>query len=174
MATTPRPLADYFADLRDPRIRLKCRHDFMAIILIVVCATIAGADDFVGMAAFAKAKEDWFRDRLGLKLDNGIPSHDTLNRVFATIDPAAVPAVLPRLGRVDVGPPEAQADPDRREGHAGVQAEDRGRLSDGADRQRVGVGERRHAGPGADRREVQRDHRDPGTAARCSTFPGRW
>lgn len=85
---TPRPLADYFADLRDPRVRLKCDHDFTAIILIVVCATVAGADDFVAMAAFARAKTDWFRDRLGLKLDNGIPSHDTLNRVFALINPA--------------------------------------------------------------------------------------
>ena len=87
MATTPRPLADYFAELRDPRVQLKCVHDFLDIILIVVSATIGGADDFVSAAAFAKAKEDWFRDRLGLKLDNGIPSHDTLNRVFAIIHP---------------------------------------------------------------------------------------
>jgi predicted transposase YbfD/YdcC len=87
MATTPRPLADYFAELRDPRVQLKCVHNFMDIILIVVCATIGGADDFVSVAQFAQAKEDWFRDRLGLQLDNGIPSHDTLNRVFAIIHP---------------------------------------------------------------------------------------
>jgi len=87
MAATPRPLADYFADLRDPRIALKCEHDFLAIILIVVCATLAGADDFVSMAPFARAKRTWFRERLGLNLDNGIPSHDTLNRVFAAIRP---------------------------------------------------------------------------------------
>jgi predicted transposase YbfD/YdcC len=87
MATTPRPLADYFADLRDPRIALKCEHDFMAIILIVVCATLAGADDFVSMATFADAKRTWLRERLGLDLSNGIPSHDTLNRVFAAIHP---------------------------------------------------------------------------------------
>ena len=87
MATPPRPLADYFADLRDPRVALKCEHDFMAIILVVVCATLAGADDFVSMATFAHAKRTWFRDRLGLNLDNGIPSHDTLNRVFAAIRP---------------------------------------------------------------------------------------
>jgi len=87
MATTPRPLADYFAELRDPRVQLKCAHNFMDIILIVVCATIGGADDFVSVAQFAQAKKEWFRDRLGLKLDNGIPSHDTLNRVFAIINP---------------------------------------------------------------------------------------
>jgi predicted transposase YbfD/YdcC len=87
MAAGPRPLAEYFADLRDPRIALKCQHDFTAIILIVVCATIAGADDVGSMATFAHAKRAWFRDRLGLNLDNGIPSHDTLNRVFAAIRP---------------------------------------------------------------------------------------
>jgi len=87
MATTPRPLADYFAELRDPRVTLKCVHNFMDIILIVVVATIGGADDFVSVAQFAQAKKEWFRTRLGLQLDNGIPSHDTLNRVFAIIHP---------------------------------------------------------------------------------------
>jgi predicted transposase YbfD/YdcC len=87
LATKPRPLADYFADLRDPRVALKCDHEFLDILLIVVVATIGGADDFVSAAAFARAKEDWFRERLGLQLPNGVPSHDTLNRVFAIIAP---------------------------------------------------------------------------------------
>lgn len=87
MEDTSRPLADYFVELRDPRVRLKCDHEFMDIILIVVVATIGGADDFVSVTTFAKAKKDWFRDRLGLKLANGIPSHDTINRVFAIINP---------------------------------------------------------------------------------------
>lgn len=87
MADTPRSLADYFAELPDPRVRLKCVHEFLDIILIVVVATIGGADNFVDVADFAHAKKDWFRNRLGLKLTNGIPSHDTLNRVFAIIAP---------------------------------------------------------------------------------------
>jgi len=78
---------DCFSELRDPRVNLKCEHRFMDIVLIVVCGTIAGADDFVSIAQFAKAKQAWLRDRLGLKLDNGIPSHDTLTRVFALISP---------------------------------------------------------------------------------------
>ena len=87
IATTPRALADYFADLPDPRVALKCDHEFLDILLIVVVATIGGADDFVSVAAFARAKEPWFRARLGLQLPNGVPSHDTLNRVFAIIAP---------------------------------------------------------------------------------------
>ena len=86
-AAHARPLVDYFANLRDTRIDRKCQHNFMDIIVIVICGTIAGADDFVAVAQFARAKERWLRDRLGLKLPNGIPSHDTLNRVFATIRP---------------------------------------------------------------------------------------
>ena len=86
-AAKVRPLADYFSELRDPRIQRKCEHNFLDIVLIVVCATICGADDFVSIHAYAKAKQAWFRERLGLKLPNGIPSHDTLNRVFAMIDP---------------------------------------------------------------------------------------
>jgi len=80
-----RPLTEYFSKLPDRRIQLRCRHEFMDIILIVLCGTIGGADDFVSIAEFAKAKEKWLRERLGLKLPEGIPSHDTLNRVFATI-----------------------------------------------------------------------------------------
>ena len=78
MAASPRPLAADFADLRDPRIALKCEHDFMAVILIVVCATLAGADDFVGMATFARAKRTWFRERLGL--NRTYPANDVIDR----------------------------------------------------------------------------------------------
>lgn len=86
-ASKPRPLAEYFAELHDSRIQLKCKHNFMDVILIVICATITGADDFVSAAQFARAKEAWLRERLGLELPGGIPAHDTLNRIFATIRP---------------------------------------------------------------------------------------
>jgi len=85
----PRPLMEYMAQIPDPRVELKCLHDVIDVIMIVTCGTIVGADDFVSIADFARAKEGWLRDRLGLKLRNGIPSHDTLNRVFALIRPEA-------------------------------------------------------------------------------------
>jgi predicted transposase YbfD/YdcC len=86
-AQAPRPLIEYFAEIPDPRVQLKCRHDLIDIIMIVTCGTIVGADDFVSIAEFARTKESWLRQRLGLKLPNGIPSHDTLNRTFALIRP---------------------------------------------------------------------------------------
>ena len=102
-AAKVRPLADFFSILRDPRIQLKCEHNFLDIVLIVVCGTICGADDFVSIEAYAKAKLPWLRDRLGLKLPNGIPSHDTLNRVFALINPKQEEG-SPDLLKIDLKP----------------------------------------------------------------------
>jgi predicted transposase YbfD/YdcC len=86
---TDRHLRDFFADLPDPRVAGRCTHDLTDIVLIVLCGTLSGADDFVSLAEFAEAREGWLRDRLGLALANGVPSHDTLNRVFAALRPDA-------------------------------------------------------------------------------------
>ncbi|NER26055.1 MAG: ISAs1 family transposase, partial [Symploca sp. SIO1C2] len=49
------------------------------------CAAICGADNWVAIELFAKSKEAWFKKFLALP--NGIPSHDTLGRLFAALDP---------------------------------------------------------------------------------------
>jgi predicted transposase YbfD/YdcC len=54
-------------------------------LVIAICAVIAGADNWEDVAAFGQAKIDWFKTFL--ELPNGIPSHDTFNRVFARLDP---------------------------------------------------------------------------------------
>jgi predicted transposase YbfD/YdcC len=86
------PLVRMFADLRDSRVTGRCKHQLLDIVLIVLCGTLAGADDFLAIADFAKSKQKWLRERLGLQLPNGLPSHDTLNRVFALIEPEAFQA----------------------------------------------------------------------------------
>lgn len=86
MTATP-TLADYFADLPDPRIERTKRHPLLTLLVIALCATICGADDFVAMEQWARAREGWLRERLALP--NGIPSHDTLGRVFARLDTEA-------------------------------------------------------------------------------------
>ena len=50
-------------------------------------AVVAGADDWVEIAAYARAREAWFRGFL--ELPGGVPSHDTFGRVFALLDPDA-------------------------------------------------------------------------------------
>jgi predicted transposase YbfD/YdcC len=78
-------LKDHFAHLTDPRTGPAQQHDLLDILLIGVCATLCGADGFTDMALFGRCKADWFKTCLALP--NGIPSHDTFNRVFGLIDP---------------------------------------------------------------------------------------
>ena len=52
---------------------------------ITLCAVRCGADDWVNVATFGRAKEAWLRTFL--VLPGGIPSHDTFGRVFARLDP---------------------------------------------------------------------------------------
>ncbi len=74
----------YFDTLPDPRIERCQRHKLGDILFLVVCAMLCGANDFVAMQKFGHAKRTWL-DKF-LELPNGIPSHDTLGRVFALLD----------------------------------------------------------------------------------------
>ena len=56
------------------------------IIVIAVCAVIAGAETWVDVENFGKAKTEWLKSFL--KLPNGIPSHDTFGRFFTVLDAA--------------------------------------------------------------------------------------
>lgn len=78
-------LIDHFKDLPDPRVDRTKDHDLIDILIIAVCALLCGAEGFNDMEDFGKAKQDWFKTFLRLR--NGIPSHDTFNRVFAALDP---------------------------------------------------------------------------------------
>jgi len=80
-------LAEHFACLPDPRVERTRLHGLIDILTIALCATISGADGFVEMQAWGRAREGWLKERLALA--NGIPSHDTFNRLFARLDPEA-------------------------------------------------------------------------------------
>jgi len=82
----------HFADLPDPRIERAKRHDPLAIVTIALCAVICGADSWVEVERFGRAKRSWLETML--PLPNGIPSHDTFGRVFAALDPVAFEAAF--------------------------------------------------------------------------------
>lgn len=98
-------LADVFVSITDPRQAKKTRHNLVEVLVVSVNGVLAGADTFVEIEAWANEKLDWFRQYL--KLEHGIPSHDTLGRLFGLIRPdefeAAfrrwVGSVLPALGQ---------------------------------------------------------------------------
>lgn len=77
-------LYDAFIDLPDPRVLRTREHPLIDIIAVAICAVICGADSWVAVETFGKAKRAWLEQYLGLP--NGIPSHDTFGRVFAALD----------------------------------------------------------------------------------------
>lgn len=75
----------HFASLTDPR-RRKVIYPLINIVTIALCAVIAGADDFVTIAAWGRHKRAWLARFLDLS--SGIPSHDRFNAIFRAIKPA--------------------------------------------------------------------------------------
>jgi predicted transposase YbfD/YdcC len=78
-------IAKCFNKVKDPRIERSKRHKLLDIILLAICGVICGADSWVDIEMYGKAKKEWLKTFL--ELPNGIPSHDTLGRVFAAINP---------------------------------------------------------------------------------------
>jgi predicted transposase YbfD/YdcC len=83
----PKSLLAHFRDLPDPRVNRRRDHDLIDVLLIAICTLLCGGETFNDMEDFGVAKQDWFQTFLTLR--NGIPSHDTFNRVLAALDPKA-------------------------------------------------------------------------------------
>ena len=97
-------LADVFVSITDPRQAGKVEHDLVELLVVAVNAVLVGADTFVEIELWAKEKLDWLRGYL--RLERGIPSHDTFGRLFGLINPEEfeaafrrwVGAIVPALG----------------------------------------------------------------------------
>lgn len=83
-------IAEHFESVEDPRIERSKRHLLIDIVSIAILAVICGADGWVGIETYGRAKYDWLRTLL--ELPNGIPSHDTFARVFARLNPEQLQA----------------------------------------------------------------------------------
>lgn len=70
--------------MTDPRINRGENHSLIEMIFVALCATICDADSWGDVERYGKTKLDWLRKFI--KLDNGVPSHDTFGRVFARLD----------------------------------------------------------------------------------------
>jgi hypothetical protein len=76
---------NHFQQLPDPRTGSRRDHNLVAIITIAILAVLCGADGFVAIETYGKAKREWLETFLDLP--HGIPSHDTFGRVFSRLDP---------------------------------------------------------------------------------------
>jgi predicted transposase YbfD/YdcC len=79
-------LIDHFAALKDPRQSWKVLFPLPEVLLLVLCGTLAGAEDFVEIRRWGQMHQEFLRRLLPFKA--GVPSHDTLNDVINAIDGA--------------------------------------------------------------------------------------
>ena len=73
-----------FVNVTDPRVERGHNHDLLEMIFLTLTATICGANSWADVERFANGKIKWFRRYI--KLENGVPSHDTLGRIFSRLD----------------------------------------------------------------------------------------
>ena len=77
-------LLSIFKKIEDNRRDLSKLHELNDILVMAIIAVICGADTWNNIEEYCEAKEEWLSKFLNLK--NGIPSHDTFNRVISSID----------------------------------------------------------------------------------------
>ena len=73
-----------FAELQDPRVAASCDHLLIDILAITILAVASGGDDWTDLEMFGRLRHEWLKTFLALP--NGIPSHDTFQRVFGLLD----------------------------------------------------------------------------------------
>ena len=80
-------ILECFEDLEDPRSSVNRKHLLGDLIVISICAVIAGADGPQAIGVWAASNRDWLKQHL--ELPHGISSHDTIGRLLALLKPAA-------------------------------------------------------------------------------------
>lgn len=78
-------LLTHFETLEDPRTAYLVEHPLLDIVALTICAVICGAETWEEIEAYGHSKSEWLKTFLSLP--NGIPSHDTIVRVFALLEP---------------------------------------------------------------------------------------
>lgn len=76
---------DHFSQIPDPRLNRNKKHKLTDIIVLSILAVLCGAESYDSIEEFGKARLDFLKQIL--QLPNGIPSHDTINRVISMIKP---------------------------------------------------------------------------------------
>jgi predicted transposase YbfD/YdcC len=78
-------MLSFFSSLTDPRVERSKLHSLTDIIGLSICAVLCGCNEWTEIELYGKHKEQWLKQFL--VLENGIPSHDTINRLFASLNP---------------------------------------------------------------------------------------
>ena len=85
---------EFLGFIEDPRVERTRKHPLETILVMSVLAVICGADGFVGIEDYGTAKKDWLASFIDLS--SGVPSHDTIGRVFSALNPNALAQAFQR------------------------------------------------------------------------------
>ena len=94
-------VSELFFEIDDPLQEGKCFHLLSDIVMLVLCGYLADCEGFEEVYDYALDKEPILRQFLELPF--GIPSHDTLNRLFRGLEPTQLEGLLPQWGKEIVG-----------------------------------------------------------------------
>ncbi|MEM9121437.1 MAG: transposase family protein [Cyanobacteria bacterium P01_F01_bin.56] len=81
-----------FERREDPRVEYLVEHRLIDIMALTICAVICGADSWVELEAYGHSKVEWLKSFL--VLPQGMPSHDTISRLLAMLNPAELQSFL--------------------------------------------------------------------------------
>lgn len=84
--------------ITDPRVVNRCQHKLCDILFIALCTLVCNGEDFGDMEEFGLQRYKWLKTILALP--NGIPSHDTFNRVLQKLKPACLSQLLESEGKI--------------------------------------------------------------------------
>jgi len=77
----------HFENITDRRQPWKTVHKLHEIVIMTLIALMCGFKYWEEIADFSREKTDWYREKLGLELENGVASHDTFQRIFEMVKP---------------------------------------------------------------------------------------
>jgi predicted transposase YbfD/YdcC len=97
MENTKNKIKAIFLGVKDPRVVGRCLHQLTDVLFIAFCTLLANGEDYEDMVEFGKQRINWLKTVLDLP--NGIPSHDTFNRVFQLLEPSELSKLLAEDGR---------------------------------------------------------------------------
>lgn len=89
--------AEFFEEVTDCRESGRCLHELSDILLLVLCGLLADCETFEEIYDYACDKQVTLREFMDLAA--GIPSHDTLNRVFRRLAPLELERCLSQWGQ---------------------------------------------------------------------------
>ena len=81
-----------FDSVDDPRVKGRCSHKLCDILFIACCTLISNGEDCIDMEEYGIANQEWLSNYI--ELPNGIPRHDTFNRVLQKLSPQSLEEVL--------------------------------------------------------------------------------